>query len=146
MARFRVSRAKWIRHALLLVAVGGLVVSVGAPPSALGLGQERVPQAVFGARVELVQIQVQVEGSWGHRWGFDAEKKYNGYSWKMEGTTTGVRSGKWVKQRLDLIKQLKINPGKLITGLAFSSNDRKIRLNSPHPTSRKEKKKQKKDK
>jgi VWFA-related protein len=66
MARFRVSRAKWIRHALLLVAVGGLVVSVGAPPSALGVGQERVPQAVFGARVELVQIQVQVEDSRGN--------------------------------------------------------------------------------
>jgi len=37
-----------------------LFTSAGAPPSALGQPQERVPQAVFGARVELVQIQVDV--------------------------------------------------------------------------------------
>ncbi len=53
----------WFRRVLLAAAVGGLVVSAGAPPSALGLEQERGPQAVFGVRVELVQIQVQVEDS-----------------------------------------------------------------------------------
>jgi len=63
MTRLPALRARWVRYVLLVAIVGGLMVSTGAPLSALGLEQERVPQAAFGARVELVQIQVQVEDS-----------------------------------------------------------------------------------
>lgn len=69
-----------------------------------------------------IQLQVQVDGSWGKRWGFDGEPTYNGYPWAMEGTTTKLPSGKWLHERLDLIDQLHINPGQAITGLAFSAD------------------------
>jgi VWFA-related protein len=65
MTDFRTLRRGWYRRLLLIAAIGGLMTSIGAPPSALGLPQERMPQAVFGARVELVQIQVQVEDDLG---------------------------------------------------------------------------------
>ena len=55
----------WFLCVLLVAVVGGLLASAGTPSPALGREQERVPQAVFGARVELVQIQVQVEDSAG---------------------------------------------------------------------------------
>ena len=61
MIKLRRPQTGWFRHVLLVVIIGGFVGLAGAPPSALGQPQERVPQAVFGARVELVQIQVQVE-------------------------------------------------------------------------------------
>ena len=66
MNKLRRRRTGWFRHVLLVAVVGGLLASAGAPPSALGQPQERVPQAVFGARVEIVQIQVQVEDSRGN--------------------------------------------------------------------------------
>jgi VWFA-related protein len=50
---------------MLVAVVGGLTASAVAPSSALALGQERSSQATFGARVELVQIQVQVESESG---------------------------------------------------------------------------------
>jgi len=63
MIKLRRPQTGWLLRVLLVAAVGGLMASAGAPPAALGQPQERVPQAVFGARVELVQIQVQVEDS-----------------------------------------------------------------------------------
>jgi len=60
MIKLRRPQTGWLLRILLVAAVGGLFTSAGAPPSALGQPQERVPQAVFGARVELVQIQVDV--------------------------------------------------------------------------------------
>jgi hypothetical protein len=68
-----------------------------------------------------IQIQVQVDGVWGKRWGYDAGPVYNGYGWAMEGTTANLKSGKWQEITLDLLNQLHINPGQKITGLAFSS-------------------------
>jgi len=65
MTKLRRPQTGWFRRVLLAAAVGGIVASAGAAPSVLGQPQERVPQAVFGARVELVQIQVQVEDSAG---------------------------------------------------------------------------------
>jgi VWFA-related protein len=49
-----------------MATVCGLMVSTGTPPSAIGLSQDRTPQVTFGARVELVQIQVQVEDDIGN--------------------------------------------------------------------------------
>lgn len=69
-----------------------------------------------------IQIQVQVDGRWGKRWGFEAGPKYDGYAWPMEGTTVNQPTGRWVNLRLDLIEQLKIHAGQAITGLAFSSD------------------------
>lgn len=56
-----VSQARWIPRALIVAVVGGLMASSGVPAAVFGSPQERVPQAVFGARVEVVQIQLQVE-------------------------------------------------------------------------------------
>jgi hypothetical protein len=69
-----------------------------------------------------IQLQAQVDGTWGKRWGFDGDSGYNGYSWAMEGTTAGLPSGRWLHQRLDLMGQLHIDAGQAITGLAFSSD------------------------
>ncbi len=69
-----------------------------------------------------IQLQVQVDGAWGKRWGFDGDATYNGYGWAMEGATAGLPAGRWLQQRVDLLQQLHINAGQAITGLAFSSN------------------------
>ncbi len=69
-----------------------------------------------------IQLQVQVDGTWGKRWGYEAGPKYDGYSWAMEGSTANLRHGVWQEIRIDLIRDLKINPGQRITGLAFSSD------------------------
>jgi hypothetical protein len=69
-----------------------------------------------------IQLQVQVDGAWGKRWGFDGDAIYNGYNWAMEGTTTGLPSGRWLHQRVDLLQQLHLDAGQAITGLAFSSD------------------------
>ena len=69
-----------------------------------------------------IQLQVQVDGTWAKRWGFDAEPVYNGYGWTMEGASAGLPSGRWLRQRIDLIEQLKIAAGQAVTGLAFSSD------------------------
>jgi tetratricopeptide (TPR) repeat protein len=69
-----------------------------------------------------IQLQVQVDGVWGKRWGFDADAAYNGYGWAMEGTTAGLASGRWLHQRVDLLQQLHLDAGQAITGLAFSSD------------------------
>jgi VWFA-related protein len=54
-------------HLFLLGAtIAMLLASAGAPSPALGGEQDRSRQAVFGARVDLVQIQVQVEDSNGN--------------------------------------------------------------------------------
>jgi hypothetical protein len=42
-----------------------------------------------------IQLQVQVDGTWGKRWGYEAGPKYDGYGWAMEGTTTGLKPGQW---------------------------------------------------
>ncbi len=70
-----------------------------------------------------IQLQVQVDGTWGKRWGYDAEPNYNGYDWPMEGATGGLPSGRWQHLRVDLLNQLHINAGQAITGLAFSSDN-----------------------
>ncbi|MFZ5483080.1 MAG: hypothetical protein ACOZB0_02515 [Pseudomonadota bacterium] len=70
-----------------------------------------------------IQLQVQVDGGWGKRWGFDAGPRYNGYDFAMEGTTPNLKPGVWQELKVDLIRDLKINPGQKITGLAFSAND-----------------------
>ena len=54
------------RRLLLGAAIAGLLISAGAPTLALGRSQDRSQQPVFGARVDLVQIQVQVEDSNGN--------------------------------------------------------------------------------
>jgi hypothetical protein len=77
-----------------------------------------------------IQIQVQVDGAWGKRWGFDGESRYNGYDWAMEGTTVNLPSGRWLHQRLDLIDQLHIHAGQVITGLAFSSDNADVYYDS----------------
>ncbi len=69
-----------------------------------------------------IQLQVQVDGTWGKRWGFDGDAAYNGYGWAMEGTTAGLPAGRWLHQRVDLMQQLHIAGGQAITGLAFSSD------------------------
>mgnify|MGYP001067284206 CR=1 FL=1 len=69
-----------------------------------------------------IQIQVQADDDWTHRWGFEAGPKYNGYGWEMKGTTANLPSGRWLHQRLDLIGQLGIHAGQAITGMAFSSD------------------------
>lgn len=69
-----------------------------------------------------IQLQVQVDGAWGKRWGFDGDAAYNGYGWAMEGTTGGLPSGRWLHQRVDLLQQLHLDAGQAITGLAFSSD------------------------
>jgi len=69
-----------------------------------------------------IQLQVQVDGSWGKRWGFDGDASYNGYGWAMEGTTPGLPSGRWLHQRIDLLQQLHLYAGQAITGLAFSAD------------------------
>lgn len=76
----------------------------------------------IGAEADL-QLQVQVDGVWGKRWGFEAGPKYNGYGWAMEGTTTGLKPGLWQEVSVDLLNQLRINPGQKITGMAFSSDN-----------------------
>jgi hypothetical protein len=69
-----------------------------------------------------VQLQVQVDDVWARRWGFDADASYNGYGWDMQGASTGLASGRWLHQRIDLMQQLGIHAGQAITGLAFSSD------------------------
>lgn len=69
-----------------------------------------------------IQLQVQVDGAWGKRWGYEAGPKYDGYGWPMEGTTANVRPGVWQEIKIDLVRDLKIKPGQRITGLAFSSD------------------------
>ena len=69
-----------------------------------------------------IQLQVQVDGTWGKRWGYEAGPKYDGYGWAMEGSTANLRHGVWQELKIDLIRDLKINPGQKITGLAFSSD------------------------
>jgi hypothetical protein len=76
----------------------------------------------IGAEAD-IQLQVQVDGVWGKRWGFDAGPKYNGYGWAMEGATTGLKPGQWQEVSIDLLNQLHINPGQKITGMAFSSDN-----------------------
>jgi tetratricopeptide (TPR) repeat protein len=70
-----------------------------------------------------IQIALQVDGTWGKRWGYEAGPKYNGYGWTMEGSTANLRPGVWQELKIDLIRDLKINPGQRITGLAFSSDN-----------------------
>ena len=77
-----------------------------------------------------IQIQVQVDGVWGKRWGFDGDSRYNGFDWAMEGTTVNLPSGRWLHQRLDLIDQLHIHAGQAITGLAFSSDNADVYYDS----------------
>jgi len=76
----------------------------------------------IGAEAD-IQLQVQVDGVWGKRWGFEAGPKYNGFGWAMEGTTTGLKPGQWQEVSVDLLNQLHINPGQKITGMAFSSDN-----------------------
>ncbi|MEK8022766.1 MAG: hypothetical protein AAB229_03060 [Candidatus Hydrogenedentota bacterium] len=68
-----------------------------------------------------LQLQIQNSGSWGNRWGFDADKEYNGFNWSMAGTTPGLSPRRWYRIRRDLVDGMKMNPGDRITGLAFSS-------------------------
>jgi hypothetical protein len=70
-----------------------------------------------------IQLQVQVNGTWGKRWGFDAGPKYNGYGWAMEGSTANLPNGRWTWIQVDLLNQLKLKAGDKITGLAFSSDN-----------------------
>lgn len=70
-----------------------------------------------------LQLQIQNTGSWGNRWGFDAEPTYNGYMWGMAGTTVNMASGRWHRIRKDLITDMGMQAGNTITGLAFSSQN-----------------------
>lgn len=70
-----------------------------------------------------IQLQIQNNGSWGNRWGFDAEPTYNGYDWSMAGTTGSLPYGRWMRFRKDLIKEMGMSAGNAITGLAFSSDN-----------------------
>lgn len=70
----------------------------------------------------LLQVKDQ-SGSWEHRWGWDVQSSYNGYSWARKGTTLNCPWGRWLHYRLDLVTDLGIAPGTRITGLAFSAND-----------------------
>ncbi|NTV95287.1 MAG: discoidin domain-containing protein, partial [Thiobacillus sp.] len=85
-----------------------------------------------------IQLQVQVDGQWGKRWGYEAGPKYDGYGWAMEGTSTGLKPGVWQELRIDLIRDLHINPGQRITGLAFSSDGADVYYDSvylqPNPS------------
>jgi hypothetical protein len=69
-----------------------------------------------------LQLQIQNNGSWGNRWGFDVETVYNGYSWSMAGTTGGLNFGRWYRIRRDLVDGMQMRRGDRITGLAFSSD------------------------
>ncbi|MFA5083610.1 MAG: hypothetical protein WC474_13745, partial [Hydrogenophilaceae bacterium] len=77
-----------------------------------------------------IQLQVQADGDWTHRWGFDAGPKYNGYGWSMHGTTANMTSGRWTWVQVDLLDQLKLKPGQRITGLAFSSDGADVAYDS----------------
>jgi len=70
----------------------------------------------------LLQVRDQ-SGSWNHRWGWDVESSYNGYSWARKGTTLNCPWGKWIHYRLDLVTDLGLSPGTNIRGLAFSANN-----------------------
>lgn len=85
----------------------------------------------IGAEADL-QLQVQVDGVWGKRWGFEAGPKYNGFGWAMEGTTTGLKPGQWQEASVDLLNQLHINPGQKITGMAFSSDNGDVYYDSAY--------------
>ena len=87
-------------------------------------------QAFFIGPEADLQLQVQVNGSWGKRWGFDAGPKYNGYDWPMEGTTGNLPNGRWVEISVDLLQQLHLQAGEHITGLAFSSDNADVYYDS----------------
>jgi len=75
-------------------------------------------------------LQVQVNGNWGKRWAFTADSEFTGYGWPREGATTKLASGRWLKIKVDLMKQLNMTPGETITGLAFSSDNGDVAFDS----------------
>ena len=106
------------------------VADLGAAGNAPGqFGALRFQAFFIGPEADL-QLQVQVNGSWGKRWGFDAGPNYNGYNWPMEGTTANMPNGRWVEISVDLMKQLHLQAGERITGLAFSSDNADVYYDS----------------
>ena len=70
-----------------------------------------------------ISLQIQDDGSWAKRWGFDVESTFNGYDWYREGNYVNQDPYEWRFYRLDLINQLHMDAGSWITGLAFSSDN-----------------------
>jgi len=69
-------------------------------------------------------LQVNIDRSWEHRWGFDGRSTYKGaYTWARRGQTPNIPVGEWVDVKLDLIDDLGARPGQLIKGLAFAAAD-----------------------
>ncbi len=70
-----------------------------------------------------ISLQIQDDGSWAKRWGYDVDPVFDGYSWTREGNYVNQDANKWRFYRMDLVDQLHMTPDSWITGLAFSSDN-----------------------